>query len=125
MGRLRKSVVDKIVKLREENYTQAETAEKLHIHIKSVQKYDPLRRSADERTARSPETLSSRDLVAILKTQGDFIDAILITLRLDTQARRVRCPSCLEGDLEEENGVYTCLRCGYKMRMFANVWNRD
>ncbi len=125
MGRLRKSVIDKIVKLRKENYTQAETAEKLHIHIKTVQKYDPLRRSADERTARSPETLSNRDLVAILKTQGDFIDAILLTLILDTQAKRVRCPSCLEGGLEDENGVYTCQRCGYKMRMFAKVWDDD
>ena len=45
MGRLRKSVVDRIVRFRNQGYTQAETAEKTGVHLKTVQKHDPLRKS--------------------------------------------------------------------------------
>ena len=43
MGRLTKTKVDEIVKLRKQDYTQKETAEKLGIHVRTVRKYDPLR----------------------------------------------------------------------------------
>ena len=43
MGRLTKTKVDEIVKLRKQNYTQKEAAEKLGIHVRTVRKYDPLR----------------------------------------------------------------------------------
>jgi len=43
MGRLRKDIVDKIIKLRKQGYTQAETAEKAGVNLKTVRKYDPLR----------------------------------------------------------------------------------
>ena len=43
MGRLGKAKVDEIGKLREEGYTQKETAEKVGVHLITVRKYDPLR----------------------------------------------------------------------------------
>jgi hypothetical protein len=84
VGRLQKSVVDKIAKLRKEGYTQAETAKKVGVHLKSVQKYDPLRQSVGRGISGSPKTRTTGDLVSILKTQGDFIDAILMTLRSES-----------------------------------------
>ncbi len=123
MGRLQKSVVDKIAKLRREGYTQAETAERVGVHLKSVQKYDPLRQSASGATAGSSKAMSAGDLVAIVKTQGDFIEALLTTLRLEINVKRIRCPSCMEGGIEEENGLYTCQKCGYAIEMFAHVWD--
>ena len=43
MGRLTKVKIDEIARLRGENYTQKEIAEKLGVHIRTVRKYDPLR----------------------------------------------------------------------------------
>ncbi len=43
MGRLTKARIDEIARLRGENYTQKEIAEKLGVHIRTVRKYDPLR----------------------------------------------------------------------------------
>ncbi len=41
MGRLAKTKVDEIAKLREDGYTQKEIAERLHVHPRTVRKYDP------------------------------------------------------------------------------------
>lgn len=43
MGRLGKAKTDEITKLRQEGYTQKETAEKTGVHLRTVRKYDPLR----------------------------------------------------------------------------------
>jgi transcriptional regulator with XRE-family HTH domain len=43
MGRLTKSKTDEIRKLREQGYTQKETAEKAGVHLRTVRKYDPSR----------------------------------------------------------------------------------
>jgi len=43
MGRLTKSKKDEIMKLREQGYTQKETAERVKVHLRTVRKYDPLR----------------------------------------------------------------------------------
>jgi hypothetical protein len=43
MGRLTKAKIDEIGKLREQGYTQKETAEKVKVHLRTVRKYDPLR----------------------------------------------------------------------------------
>ena len=42
MGRLTKAKIDEIAKLRQEGYTQKETAEKVGVHLRTVRKYDPL-----------------------------------------------------------------------------------
>lgn len=43
MGRLTKAKRDEIARLRGQNYTQKETAEKVGVHLRTVRKYDPLR----------------------------------------------------------------------------------
>jgi len=43
MGRLTKAKIDAISKLREQGYTQKETAEKVKVHLRTVRQYDPLR----------------------------------------------------------------------------------
>lgn len=43
MGRLTKSKIDEISKLRKQGYTQKETAEKANVHLRTVRKYDPLK----------------------------------------------------------------------------------
>ena len=43
MGRLTKARIDQIRKLRQEGYTQKETAGKAEVHLRTVRKYDVLR----------------------------------------------------------------------------------
>ncbi len=43
MGRLRKAKIDEIIRLRNDGYTQQETAEKVGVNLKTVRKYDPLK----------------------------------------------------------------------------------
>jgi len=43
MGRLTKAKIDQIRKLRQEGYTQKETAERVKVHLRTVRKYDPLK----------------------------------------------------------------------------------
>lgn len=42
MGRLVKTKIDQIAKLRQEGYTQKEVAQRLHVHPRTIRKYDPL-----------------------------------------------------------------------------------
>lgn len=58
MGRLTKAKIDEIAKLRQEGYTQKETAEKVKVHLRTVRKYDPLREQKPVRpTAEQPKEL--------------------------------------------------------------------
>lgn len=43
MGRLTKAKIDEIARLRREGYTQAEIAQKVKVHVRTVRRYDPLR----------------------------------------------------------------------------------
>jgi hypothetical protein len=121
MGRLQKAVIDKIVKLRKDGFTQVEIADKLKVHIKSVQKYDPLRRPKRKDTGYSQRIMNIEDLTAIVKSQGDYIFAIWMLLQSHTQVDRLRCPNCVEGELRNVDGVDTCPQCGFKMKLFKNV----
>jgi len=49
MGRLTKAKRDEIARLRGQNYTQKETAEKVGVHLRTVRKYDPLREQGPSR----------------------------------------------------------------------------
>jgi len=44
MGRLRKAKTDQFIRLRSKRYTQNETAEKVDVNLKTVRKYDPVKR---------------------------------------------------------------------------------
>jgi len=67
MGRLTKKKIDEIAKLRQEGYTQKETAQKAKVHLRTVRKYDPLREQKPARM--TPEQVKEieeacRELVA-------------------------------------------------------------
>jgi len=67
MGRLTKAKIDEVVKLRQQGYTQTETAEKVKVHLRTVRKYDPLREQRPVRA--TPEQVKEteeacRELVA-------------------------------------------------------------
>jgi hypothetical protein len=118
MGRLRKAKIDMIGKMRQEGYTQAETAEKTGVHLKTVQKYDPLKRSGKAASPRKTGSVSKEDLEFRLRTLEDWIAAIYYTL-LDKLGTRVACPECCEYELftdEEDEDLYICKNCHYRMR---------
>lgn len=126
MGRLRKSTVDMIVRLRRQGYTQTETAEKAKVHLKTVQKYDPLRKSSKVVSSKSAKRATIESLESDLKTLGDWADAIRTTL-LVKLGHRVTCPKCMEGELDADDGtnIFVCSRCRYEMLLFSNVWEKQ
>ena len=69
MGRLTKAKIDQIAKLREQGYTQKETAEKMKVHLRTVRKYDPLREQKPAGT--TPEQLRGvEEACAVLVVEG-------------------------------------------------------
>ena len=79
MGRLRKTKVDMIVKLRRQQYTQVETAEQVGVHLKTVQKYDPLRRPKRTVTNEEADHTSIADLKMGLANLTAWVEGILAT----------------------------------------------
>jgi predicted transcriptional regulator len=57
MGRLTKKKIDKIAKLRQEGFTQKETAEEVGVHLRTVRKYDPLK----EKRKPTPEQIKEKE----------------------------------------------------------------
>ena len=66
MGRLTKTKIDAIIKLRKQGYTQKETAEKLKVHLRTVRKYDPLREQ-------KPARLSAEQLEEIEEACSELV----------------------------------------------------
>lgn len=121
MGRLRKSVVDRIIRLRKQGYTQAETAEKTGVHLKTVQKHDPLRQSKKTLTIPPAKGGSFKDLESDLKTLGDWVESLRWTLHYKMEVDLL-CPKCMEGVVEDTGSGFVCQKCGYKMRALGHVW---
>ena len=121
MGRLRKSVVDRIVRLRNQGYTQAETAEKTGVHLKTVQKHDPLRKSQKAAALPSVKGEPIRDLESDLNTLGDWVESLRWALHYKMKVELL-CPKCMEGVVEDTGGVFVCQKCGYEMKALGNVW---
>ena len=96
MGRLIKAKIDEIAKLRKEEYTQKETAEKVGVHPRTVRKYDPLRQDRAEK--RSVENRLSV-LEEAIRVCWDYIDLLYWVI--------VRSPI---GD-SLETKTYVCPRC--------------
>lgn len=125
MGRLRKSVVDRIARLRKQGYTQAETAEKTGVHLKTVQKHDPLRKSKKAPIAPSVKGDSITDLQSDIRTLGDWVEALRWTLHYQMKVDLL-CPKCMEGIVEDAGtGTFICQKCRYEMKALGNVWESD
>ncbi len=119
MGRLAKSKVDEIAKLKEEGYLQKEIAERLHIHLKTVRKYDPLheirqrgQRSTEDRLAALEEGVrASWDLLDLLHCAMLRSDEFRHSLEETTY----HCPRC-DGKLkyDDQEATYVCRDCKHK-----------
>lgn len=119
MGRLAKAQIDEIAKLRKEGYTQKEIAEKLHVHPRTVRKYDPSheirqrgQRSTEDRIAALEEGVrSSWDLLDLLHCAMLRFDEFRHILEETT----FPCPRC-GGKLKyvDQEGTYICGDCKCK-----------
>lgn len=117
MGRLTKAKIDLIVKYRKAGYTQGETAEKTGVHLKTVQKYDPLKRPGPAERAGSVKASPEQDLESRLRDLGDWIGIFQIAL-VDTNTD-LKCPRCFHSRLgldHDDDNLYVCKKCGYKLR---------
>lgn len=129
MGRIRKAKIDMIIKLRKEGYTQAEVAEKVGVHLKTVQRYDPMRQDNKAKGTASLTQAFIENLQDQIKTLGDWIAAIQVTLMEVQHIPDLRCPVCYDGKLvDDENrpGMFYCTLedCEYEMRLPSHVWER-
>jgi len=123
MGRLAKSKVDEIAKLREDGYTQKEIAERLHVHPRTVRKYDPSRQERSEE--RSVEKRLSA-LEGAISTCWHYIDLLYWAMHnsaigecLETKTHV--CPRCLGRLIYNEDKVtYICNKCGHKFSILSN-----
>lgn len=119
MGRLAKAQTDEIAKLRQEGYTQKEIAEKLHVHPRTVRKYDPSheirqrgQRSTEDRLAALEEGVrASWDLLELLHCTMLRLDK----LRHILEGATFPCPRC-DGKLKyvDQEGTYVCGNCKHK-----------
>jgi Zn ribbon nucleic-acid-binding protein len=124
MGRLKKSKIEEIIQCRLDGDTQEETAEKVDVNIKTVQKYDPLHKS--RKVLRPYKNLTADLLEHYLKCLGDWTDSIITTLRFE-KGIELMCPHCMEGKLtlDSEGDMYSCVKCGYLMPLPSYVWGEE
>jgi hypothetical protein len=125
MGRLTKSKIDQIVKLRGQDYTQKETAERVNVHLRTVRKYDPLRQSRSSEQHSVEDRL--RTLEEALRASWDWnhllYDAMIRSpvLRKDLWEKTYECPRC-DGKLKynDDEALYVCRDCGHKLYQSLN-----
>jgi len=87
MGRLTKGKVDEICKLREEGYTQRETAERVKVHLRTVRKYDPLKEKPVRPTRERVKELE--EVISELATEGLLREESNGQLRISSLGKRV------------------------------------
>lgn len=126
MGRLTKLKIDRIVKLRNDDYTQKEIAEKEGLNIRTVRKYDPLRQGIPNNQQSVEDRV--RTLEKALRACWDWIDllteALLNISGVDNEwfNKRHLCPRC-NGIMKynPEKGYLICHECGHKV-YHADNW---
>jgi len=123
MGRLTKAQIDEIAKLRKEEYTQKEIAERLHVHPRTVRKYDPLRQQRSEE--RSVENRLSV-LEEAIRVCWDYIDLLYVAVLRSAigeclETETYVCPRC-KGKLiyDEDKVTYICKKCGHKFSILSD-----
>jgi len=129
MGRLTKTKVDEIARLRKQGYTQKETAEKVNAHLRTVRKYDPLHESkpreekslAERMTAVEEGLRTCWDLLYLLHTTMLFSDELSSNL----EQGLFSCPRCGEYLSYEDYGDgyyrYHCWQCDFKIPLFSEL----
>ena len=117
MGRLTKKKIDEIRGLRKQGYCQKEIAEKVHVHVKTVRKYDPTSKT------RKHHTLERR-IEAIEQALAVMLDWLEISARPSVLSDSLFCPRCqteesLYYDLQEE--VFICSECGFELVLLEAI----
>lgn len=123
MGRLRKAKIDEIVRLRNDDYTQQETAERAEVNIKTVRKYDPLKKPKHVVTPLEERVRCLEDLV-------HYLTGIAIV----TGDYPPPCPHCENQDLLQAEGKQTqtrraipevhtwaCPKCGFFLDTYQRI----
>jgi uncharacterized protein YbaR (Trm112 family) len=126
MSRILKAKVEEIRKLRKAHFTLKETAERAHVHIRTVQKWDPLVQNSQNRKF---EQSSVEDRLSALeeavRTCWDWIDLLYVTMCRSPELAdslnngTYQCPRCkgkLEYDASGEN-TWVCHGCGHKFSL--------
>ena len=143
MGRtsLRKQI--KIAELRQQGYTQEETAKKLKTTVKTVRKYDPLRQAKPEGVPQEPPKASpqeiSKEILNKMKREwgepphvdpsssiedqlaalSEWVNALILKV-----GEPLRCPNCFKDSIMYAewkrpdgywDGADVCRECGYPM----------
>lgn len=123
MGRLRKAKIDEIIRLRNDGYTQQETAERAGGNLKTVRKYDPLKQ---------PKHVAP-PLEERVRCLEHFIHHI-IGVAVDTKEYAPLCPHCGEEDMLLVEGeetetrmanpavlTWACPKCGFFIDTYGRV----
>lgn len=124
MGRLRKAKIDSIQKLRQQGYTQAETAEKVGVHLKTVQKYDPLRKSKKSEDISLLTQLPFSDLDYFIDSLLWWIMCIEYTLEMRLETK-ILCPACDgRGTIQYDKKKHTlvCNYCESESPSPSEIW---
>jgi hypothetical protein len=123
MGRLRKAKIDEIIRLRNDGYTQQETAERARVNLKTVRKYDPLKQ---------PKHVAPplEERVRCLEALVHYLTGIAIV----TGDYPPTCPHCLNQDLLwadakelEALGAFpyihtwACPKCGFFVDTYGRI----
>ena len=123
MGKLRKGIVDMIVKLRNEGFTQIETAEQAGVHVKTVQKYDPLvRHNKQTADTGSIAGMPNGVLEHYLKAVADWITVFEFALMVKDK-HELNCPECDAVLKMSDKGYYFCRECGRKLSFPGDIWD--
>jgi hypothetical protein len=150
VGRTSRRKQIKIAELRQQGYTQEETAKKLKTTVKTVRKYDPLRQAKTEGVPQGPPKASpleiSTELLNKMKRKwgeplhvdpsspiedqlaalGQWVEALILKAE-----GAFACPNCFKGNVEYAewqtpdgtwDGAYVCPECGYPMPSIAGYW---
>lgn len=87
MGRLAKAKTDEISKLRQQGFTQKETAEKVKVHLRTVRKYDPLKEKPIKPTRERVKELE--EVISELAAEGLIREESNGQLRISSLGKRV------------------------------------
>jgi hypothetical protein len=121
MGRLTKKKIDEIVRLRGEEYTQLEVAQKTGVCLKTVRKYDPESVAGSAKEWRDIKGLSAR--LKSLEEIVETLSALAWSYKFEKDEKYfILCPSCeTEGTIatltDKRTGkfYYGCSECGKKI----------
>jgi len=123
LGRLRKAKIDEIIRLRNDGYTQQETAERARVNLKTVRKYDPLKQ---------PKHVAPplEERVRCLEHFTHYI----IGIAVDRAEYPPPCPHCLNQDMLlvdakelEALGAFpyihtwACPKCGFFLDTYGRI----